>query len=66
MFHTYLLCATGMHFHGRAYASRESATEAMYHIMARHDLSLEKVYDDKHDKTYVCTNGVRFYISRQY
>ena len=38
----------------------------MYKIMAKYHLTLQKVFDDNHDKTYVCDNGVRFYIQRAF
>ena len=62
--HIYTFAATGIKMRVREFMNRESAKNAMYKFMARHNLSLQEVYDDNHDKTYVCTNGVRFYIQR--
>lgn len=64
--HTYSLSATGMKFHDKLYSSRDAAKKDMYKCMARKGLTLMQVYDDKHYKTYICSNGVRFYINRAF
>lgn len=64
--HTYTFNATGIRMRERKFASREAANRAMYKFMAKHHLSLIEVYDDKHYKTYICNNDVRFYIHRSY
>lgn len=63
--HTYCLAATGLKMRDRKFFSRESAKEEMYAVMSKKGLQLLEVYDDKHYKTYVCTNGVRFHINRE-
>lgn len=62
--HRYSLAATGIKFHAKDYGSRIAATEAMYKEMGKRGLRIEKVYDDKHYKTYICQDNVRFYINR--
>lgn len=63
---TYILNATGIKMHEKKFSSREAANQAMYKYMAKHNITLKEIYDDKHNKTYVCDNGVRFYIQRLY
>lgn len=48
----------------QSYASRYAASSAMYSLMQKYSLATLKVYDDKHDKTYICTNGCEFHINR--
>ena len=62
--HSYTLNATGIKMKERVFSNRYDANKAMYNFMGKHNLCLEKVYDDKHCKTYVCNNGVRFYVCR--
>ena len=62
--HQYTLAATGLKMKSYTFVSRESATNKMYEIMGKNNLHLVEKYDDKHFKTYVCNNGVKFYINR--
>lgn len=62
--HTYTLAATGIKFRNKIYSTRDEATMAMYKIMCHKGYQLKEVYDDKHYKTYICTDGIRFYINR--
>lgn len=62
--HMYSLAATGLKLKSKYYVSRELAKQEMYKVMAKHHLVINKVYDDKHYKTYICNDGVRFYINR--
>ena len=48
----------------KTFYTREAANHAMYKLMGKHNLSLEKVYNDIHDKTYICSNGAEFHINR--
>ena len=64
--HSYSLAATGLKVKSKIFATREEANQMMYKIMAQHHLTIQKVFDDNHDKTYVCDNGVRFYIQRTF
>lgn len=62
--HIYTLAATGLKIKDRIYTSRALATEQMYQILSKKNLHVLEIYDDKHYKTYVCNNGVKFYINR--
>lgn len=62
--HTYSLAASGLRIKDSAYTSREAAKQSMYKLLAKHGLAIKEVYDDKHNKTYICNNNVRFYINR--
>ena len=62
--HSYTLAATGIKFKDRQYFSRQQAKEDMYKFMNKHGLQIINVYDDKHFKTYICQNNIRFYINR--
>jgi len=62
--HWYSLAATGVKFRDKQFTSRQVAEEAMYKFINKNGLKVEKIYDDKHFKTYICENGIRFYINR--
>ena len=62
--HQYTLAATGMKMKSRVYPSRESANRDMYEIIDKNHLHVVKQYNDKHFRTYICDNGVRFYVNR--
>lgn len=62
--HRYVLAATGTPMSPMTFGSRQCAEQAMYGIIGRRGLHIGEVYDDRHDKTYVCEGGVRFYITR--
>ena len=62
--HRYSLAATGIKFPSYELYSREAANQIMYNYVDKHNLHIVQVYDDKHDKTYICDNGIRFYINR--
>lgn len=62
--HRYTLAATGIKFRGGEYFSRQIAEHDMHRFMGKHGLSIQEVYDDKHYKTYVCQDGIKFYINR--
>ena len=62
--HVYTLAATGIKFKSREYASRQSAEHDIYEYIDNHGLKIQEVYDDKHFKTYICQDNVRFYINR--
>lgn len=62
--HRYSFASTGLGVKDKEFSTRQAAEEYMYSICDKRGLSIEKVYDDKHDKTYICANGVRFYIQR--
>lgn len=61
----YTLASTGLGKNvDKVYYSREEAKAKMYKLCAKYSLTIQEIYDDKHDKTYICNNGVRFYIHR--
>ena len=62
--HLYTLAATGMKIKSQTYTSRESANRDMYEIISKNHLHIVKQYNDKHFRTYICDNGVRFYVNR--
>lgn len=62
--HTYSFAATGLGVGDMVFSSRQEANRHMYDLCDKFGLRVSKVYDDKHDKTYVCDNGVCFYIQR--
>lgn len=62
--HNYSFAAVGLKTPSKTFVSRYAANEHMYKLMYRHGLKIEQVWDDKHYKTYHCTNGVIFYIHR--
>lgn len=62
--HWYTLAATGIRFKDKEFSSRQVAEEAMYKFIDKNHLKVNEIYDDKHFKTYICNNGIRFYINR--
>jgi hypothetical protein len=36
----------------------------MYKLCNKYNLNIEEVWNDNHDKTYLCNKGVTFYIQR--
>lgn len=62
--HQYTLAATGLKIGSFTFDSREKARRVMYEIMDKNNLHVVKKYDDRHFKTYICNNGVIFYINR--
>ena len=62
--HYYTFTATGIKVREKTFASRYLANQHMYKLMDKYGLHIENVWDDNHDKTYLCNNGVRFYIHR--
>lgn len=63
--HSYSLATVGLKRDVfKTFSSREAANEYMYRVLAKNHLAIKKVYDDKHDKTYKCGDGVTFFIQR--
>ena len=48
----------------KIYFNRHTAEKDMYRLMNKYSTHTVKMYDDKHDKTYICDNGIKFYITR--
>lgn len=63
--HTYVLASENKEMKTKYFNSRQAANEAMYSFVGKHHLQLEEVYDDKHCKTYIFTNGTRIHINRE-
>lgn len=62
--HRYSFAATGLKVRSREFSTRQAALDHLYKICAKHGLVIKKIYDDKHFKTYICNDGIRFYIHR--
>lgn len=62
--HSYSFAVTGLKVRAKNFPSRNAANEQMYKVMSKYGLVLLETYNDNHDKTYVCNNGVKFYIHR--
>lgn len=62
--YAYTLAATGTKFRTKTFSSRQAAQNYMYEYCGKHHHIIDHVYDDKHFKTYICSDGVRFYINR--
>lgn len=62
--HLYTLAATGIKLRAREFNHRRDAENAMYKVIGKKNLRIIERYDDKHFKTYVCENGIKFYINR--
>lgn len=63
--HTYTFAAEGLKVKEKRFSSRQAANEQMYKIVGKLGLQLTKVYDDKHYKTYIFSNGSRIHINRE-
>jgi len=62
--HWYTLAATGIKFKDKSFGSRQVAEDTMYKFINKNHLKVNEVWDDKHFKTYICNDGIRFYINR--
>jgi hypothetical protein len=62
--HFYTFACEGLKVKERDFTSRESANKYMYKLLSKYGLKVVKVYNDKHHKTYICNNDVKFYIQR--
>lgn len=63
--HVYTLTTVGLKkSYDKTFYSREAANEFMYEVCSKNGIRIVEVYDDKHDKTYKCTKGVKFFIQR--
>lgn len=48
----------------KTFTTRNAANQEMYSLIQRYGLKVVKTYNDKHDKTYICSNGAEFHINR--
>lgn len=63
--HAYSFATVGLKKHyDKMFSSRQAANEYMYDLCSKFGLHIVKIWDDHHDKTYICDNGVTFYIQR--
>lgn len=62
--HRYSFASIGLGEKDETFTTRPAAERHMYDLCDKHKLSIREVYDDKHDKTYICNKGVSFYIQR--
>lgn len=61
----YTLAVIGLNKkYNKSFASRDAANSYMYDLCSRYGLKINEVWNDHHDKTYHCTNGVTFYIQK--
>ena len=64
-FSNYSLAVIGLdRKYNKGFATRTAANEYMYKLCGKFDLKINEVWNDKHSKTYHCSNGVTFYIQR--
>lgn len=66
--HQYSLTVLGLKkSYDKMFSTRQSANDYMYKLCAKFGLHVEEIWDDKHDKTYICSGrDVRFFIHRCY
>lgn len=70
-FHSYTFSVQGLgrkdrRYSGKVFASREAANEFMYKLCGKNNCRIDEVWNDHHDKTYICHDrNVRFFIQRQ-
>lgn len=62
--HSYSFAVTGLKEKSKVFSTRDLANEYMYRMCRKYGLNIVKKYEDNHDITYICDNGVRFYIQR--
>lgn len=63
--HGYSLAVTGLRSkYNKTFSTREAANAYMYKLCDKFGLKVEEIWNDNHDKTYLCNKGVTFYIQR--
>jgi len=63
--HTYSFAVIGLSKKlDKLFSSRQAANEYMYSICQKYGIQIKTVWEDNHDKTYICDNGITFYIQR--
>lgn len=60
----YTFACEGLKVKEQDFATRQEANKYMYKLMSKHGLRIKEVYNDKHHKTYICDNDIKFYIQR--
>lgn len=65
MTHSYTLVAEGKKKFDKIFLTRSEATKKMYELVNGLNLKIEKVWEDRHDITYICNDNItRFHINR--
>ena len=59
-----VLVGSGIKTVSKTFSTSHSATEEMYRLIKKHCLSIVEVYNNKTSKSYICSNGAEFHISR--
>lgn len=62
--HIYIFAVEGMKKHSMEFGTRQSARRYMYHLMKKYNLHTVEKIEEKHIETFICNDGVSFYISR--
>ena len=63
--HAYSFSTTGLNKdYTKRFLTRDDANQFMYKLMNKYNLKLIEIWNDKHDKTYCCSDNVKFYIQR--
>jgi len=62
--HRYSLASSDQSFGEQDFLTRSDAKREMNRALKERGISVVEVYDDKHDKTYCCSDGTKFFINR--
>lgn len=63
--HNYSFAVIGLSKkYNKVFSTRDAANKYMHKLIAKYGLTVEEVWNDNHDKTYLCNKGVSFYIQR--
>ena len=62
--HQYSFASTGIKTRSKVFPTREAANKYMYKLCNKNGLQILETWNDHHDKTYCCSNGIKFYIQR--
>ena len=62
--HRYTVASIGCNMKDRQFSSRQEAKNYMYDYIDRKGFQVREKWHDGHYVTYVCDNGVKFFINR--
>jgi len=62
--HLYSVASTGIKTRSKTFTTRRLAEEYMYKQMNAHHLYEIEKWNDGHYQTFVCNDGVKFYVNR--
>lgn len=62
--HEYSVAAVGVKFKDATFDSRAAAKSYLGHYLNKKGIIVKEKWRDGHYVTYVCDNGVKFFISR--